>query len=115
MFKFLVQIIPLGLMYGSSGAFLSPENLVGQSGAKFPPESATVSGLFFSVNKSEHFIDPIVLRNELHVAGPFWSDIDDPEYFYVPVPKHLTITEKDCADWRWELTTINFQHNRFIE
>lgn len=101
MFKFLVQIIPLGLMYGSSGAFLSPENLVGRSGAKFPPEAATVSGLFFSVNQSERFIDPFVLRNELHVAGPFWSEIDDPEYFYVPVPKHLTITEKDSADWQW--------------
>ena len=51
MFKYLISINPLGFMYGSAGAFLSPENLVGRSGAKFPPEAATLSGLIFSINK----------------------------------------------------------------
>jgi len=50
MFKYLISISPLGLMYGSAGAFLSPENLVGRSGAKFPPDAATLSGLMFSIN-----------------------------------------------------------------
>jgi CRISPR-associated protein Cmr3 len=44
-FTHLLQITPLGLLYGSAGGFLSPENLVGRSGNKFPPSSATVSGL----------------------------------------------------------------------
>ena len=46
----LLQITPLGLLYGSAGGFLSPENLVGRSGNKFPPSSATVSGLYAQVN-----------------------------------------------------------------
>ncbi|MBE9033130.1 CRISPR-associated protein [filamentous cyanobacterium LEGE 11480] len=99
MFQFLIKIRPLGLMYGSAGAFLSPENLVGRSGTKFPPDPATLSGLYFSTNKTQAFIDHQTLRNELHIAGPFWADIDDPEYFYVPVPKHKLVTQKDCKTW----------------
>jgi CRISPR-associated protein Cmr3 len=38
-FTHLLQITPLGLLYGSAGGFLSPENLVGRSGNKFPPNS----------------------------------------------------------------------------
>ena len=44
--KYLITIAPLGLLYGSAGRFLSPENLVGRSGTHFPPSSATLSGLF---------------------------------------------------------------------
>jgi len=36
MFKYLAIIEPLGFLYGSAGRFLSPENLVGRSGANFP-------------------------------------------------------------------------------
>ena len=36
-FQYLIKISPLGFMYGSAGGFLSPENLVGRAGAKFPP------------------------------------------------------------------------------
>ena len=50
MFKYLIRVHPLGMLYGSAGAFLSPENLVGRSGAKFPPEASTLAGLFFSEN-----------------------------------------------------------------
>lgn len=58
MFKYLITIHPLGLMYGSSGGFLSPENLVGRSREKFPPDAATLSGLFFSANKVNPFTHP---------------------------------------------------------
>jgi CRISPR-associated protein Cmr3 len=37
MFKYLISIEPLGLLYGSAGGFLSPESLVGRSGESFPP------------------------------------------------------------------------------
>jgi CRISPR-associated protein Cmr3 len=100
MFKFLVQIMPWGLMYGSTGAFLSPENLVGRSGTKFPPEAAALSGLYFGVNQEQRFIDHQELRDNLHIAGPFWSEIDTPEYFYVPIPKHIIVTDKDCDIWQ---------------
>ncbi|NJR66897.1 MAG: CRISPR-associated protein Cmr3, partial [Leptolyngbyaceae cyanobacterium CRU_2_3] len=46
MFRYLIAIEPLGLLYGSAGKFLSPENLVGRSGNSFPPSAATLSGLF---------------------------------------------------------------------
>ena len=48
MFKHLIAIEPLGLLYGSAGRFLSPENLVGRSGTQFPPSAATLSGVFAS-------------------------------------------------------------------
>ncbi|NER93602.1 MAG: CRISPR-associated protein [Symploca sp. SIO1B1] len=94
MFKHLIIIHPLGLMYGSSGAFLSPENLVGRSGAKFPPEAATLAGLFFSANKVKPFISHKELRDNLFIAGPFWANEDDPEYFYLPIPWHKIIAKK---------------------
>lgn len=114
MFKFLIKIQPLGLMYGSAGAFLSPENLVGRSGEKFPPEAATLSGLIFSANKP----DPKALedlRYNLRVAGPFWAKCEKPgdeQYFYVPIPRHKIIGENDfdfdefqLKSGKWKLTS----------
>src|ERR671933_1921298 len=100
MFKYLITISPLGFMYGSSGGFLSPENLVGRSGAKFPPEAATLSGLFFSTNKVKSSISPKELSDNLFVAGPFWAKSDDPEYFYVPIPWHKIISKKGVDEWK---------------
>lgn len=102
MFKFLIKIQPLGLMYASAGAFLSPENLVGQSGVKFPPEAATLSGLILSAHKSqpEKLED---LRYNLRVAGPFWAKCEKPgdeQFFYVPVPRHKIIGEDDVDEWQ---------------
>ncbi|MBD2772617.1 type III-B CRISPR module-associated Cmr3 family protein [Iningainema tapete] len=101
MFQYLIIINPLGFMYGSAGAFLSPENLVGRSGAKFPPDAATLSGLFFSANKVKRFIEHEKLRENLYVAGPFWAECDDPEYFYIPIPWSKIITEevKKLDEW----------------
>ncbi|XGB38885.1 MAG: type III-B CRISPR module-associated protein Cmr3 [Cyanobacteria bacterium LVE1205-1] len=108
MFKFLITIQPLGLMYGSAGAFLSPENLVGRSGTKFPPDAATVSGLIFSANKEQKFASYKELSDELHVAGPFWTFVDGEDDFYVPLPRHKVIGEDHCDEWviqnyKWSL------------
>lgn len=100
MFKFLITIQPLGLMYGSTGAFLSPENLVGRSGAKFPPDAATLSGLFFSANKSSSHPNHQELRDNLFVAGPFWAKVDQIDDFYVPLPRHKVISEDASDEWQ---------------
>lgn len=99
MFKYLITIQPLGFLYGSAGAFLSPENLVGRSGSKFPPDAATLSGLFFNANQHKSFTTRQELCDELYVAGPFWAKIEDPEYFYVPLPRHKLIGEDTSDEW----------------
>jgi CRISPR-associated protein Cmr3 len=86
MLNYLITIEPLGLLYGSAGAFLSPENLVGRSGAKFPPSAATLSGLIAAAHseQNEQF-------RSLRLAGPFWAFADQPQQFFVPTPfNHLT-------------------------
>ena len=109
MFKYLIQIKPLGLMYGSAGTFLSPENLVGRSGQKFPPDAATLSGLFFnaaSQKDSEQEISLEQLKQKLHVAGPFWAKTDRAvkEDIYVPVPWTKVLGEKSTDSWYLEKT-----------
>jgi len=104
-FQFLITMQPLGLMYGSAGAFLSPENLVGRSGTKFPPDAATLSGLLFSANKEQKFASHQELTENLRVAGPFWAFVDTEEDFYVPLPRHKVIS-KDGYD---ELTIKNYK------
>ena len=107
MFQYLISIEPLGLLYGSAGRFLSPDNLVGRSGTQFPPTTATLSGLFAAQLGNAGVQD-------LQLAGPFWADTADPERdniqdFYVPLPKHYlvratgvdTLTwQADCQAWR---------------
>ncbi|PAX49830.1 CRISPR-associated protein [Brunnivagina elsteri] len=102
MFKYLISINPLGFMYGSSGAFLSPENLVGRSGTKFPPEAATLSGLIFSINKIQQSFTQDELRENLVVAGAFWAKRNHKQNFYVPIPWHKIIAEKDVDEWYLE-------------
>jgi CRISPR-associated protein Cmr3 len=99
-FKFLITITPLGLMYGSAGGFLSPENLVGRSGIKFPPDAATLSGLFFSLNTGTDAHEN--LKWNLYTAGPFWAQQEDPEDFYVPIPWHRIIADDGYDEWRLE-------------
>jgi len=106
MFKFLITIQPLGFMYGSAGAFLSPENLVGRSGAKFPPDAATLSGLIFSASKAQKVLcheQKVAsyedLRGQLRVAGPFWAFVGAEDDFYVPLPRHKVIGKDDYDEW----------------
>lgn len=100
MFKYLIIVSPLGFLYGSAGAFLSPENLVGRSGAKFPPDAATLAGLFFSENKHNEIATHDKLKHELFVSGPFWAKQDTPETFYVPIPRHRIIENNKDDEWK---------------
>ncbi|MDY6785525.1 MAG: type III-B CRISPR module-associated Cmr3 family protein [Cyanobacteriota bacterium] len=87
-FKYVVIIEPLGLLYGSAGRFLSPENLVGRSGTSFPPSAATLSGLF-AAHYSETEPDTDKLNQKLaplQLAGPFWAFDGNPKNFMVPTP-----------------------------
>jgi CRISPR-associated protein Cmr3 len=104
MFKFLIIVRPLGLLYGSAGAFLSPENLVGRSGTKFPPDAATLAGLFLSTNREKPFTDHQKLKMNLTIAGAFWSKdshVKDGD-FYVPVPRSLIIDENKTDTWEMQ-------------
>jgi CRISPR-associated protein Cmr3 len=83
-FTQLIIIEPLGLLYGSAGRFLSPENLVGRSGTSFPPSAAALSGLFAAVEGKEN-----MRRDDFFLAGPFWAknhSLAAMQNFYVPTP-----------------------------
>ncbi len=115
MFQYLITVTPLGLMYGSAGAFLSPENLVGKSGAKFPPDAATVSGLIFSANYRSEIRDR--LKQNLVVSGPFWAKQDQPENFYVPIPWHRVIgkderNKQKIEEDRWRIEQHHWKRDR---
>lgn len=89
MFRYLIVISPLGLLYGSAGRFLSPENLVGRSGTSFPPSAATLSGLY-AATKSTEIAD-------LQLAGAFWARSDNPQNFYVPLPLNYLVEKGKIA------------------
>jgi CRISPR-associated protein Cmr3 len=99
-FRSLITISPLGLMYASAGGFLSPENLVGRANSKFPPDAATIAGLLLNANREQHFADPESLKNKLVITGPFWANRDNPKAFYVPIPWHRVIDEKENDEWQ---------------
>lgn len=117
MFQQLIQIEPLGLLYGSAGRFLSPENLVGRSGSSFPPSAATASGLFAAALGGA----AIGKGMDFHIAGPFWAYCDDPENFYVPTPFNCLVENQqvtavmqwqsgDCTLWNADLQkSIRFE------
>ena len=112
MFDYLITISPLGFLYGSAGGFLSPENLVGRSQFKFPPDAYTLSGLIFSANKQQNFASQQHLRDNLFVAGAFWANRDHPLDFYVPIPWTKIISQEGTNTWqlkqdRWELAQDN--------
>jgi CRISPR-associated protein Cmr3 len=103
MFKYLIQIEPLGLLYGSAGRFLSPDNLVGRSGTSFPPSAAAVSGLFAASYGNKGVQD-------LQLAGPFWAKATQPQNFCVPIPQNFTtnlkshkiLTQETWKDGAWQ-------------
>lgn len=98
MFRYLIVIEPLGLLYGSSGRFLSPENLVGRSGTSFPPSAAALSGLFAAVEGKTK-----MHRDDFYLAGPFWAKNETPENFYVPTPFHCLVKDRAiqaCMVWQ---------------
>ena len=94
MFQYLIIIEPLGLLYGSAGRFLSPENLVGRSGISFPPSAATVSGLYAATLNEEAIAS-------VKIAGPFWAFSQQPENFYVPIPFSSLVKQGEIHQLRW--------------
>jgi len=100
MFAYLITVQPLGMMYGSAGGFLSAENLVGRSRAKFPPDAATFAGLLFSANYQEN--PTTKERENIRVAGPFWANVDDVYDFYVPLPWVYQISDHHQGSWQLE-------------
>lgn len=106
MFQWLIKVKPLGFLYGSAGAFLSAENLVGKSGAKFPPDASVMSGLILRnyQEKADANLEEIKqLKLKLTVAGAFWAKDEDVENgyqdFYVTIPRSRPIADNDYADW----------------
>ncbi len=103
MFKYLIQIEPLGLLYGSAGRFLSPDNLVGRSGTSFPPSAAAVSGLFAASHGNAGV-------QALQLAGAFWAKSAAPQNFCVPLPQNFTtepkkgkiLTQETWQDGEWK-------------
>ena len=96
-FRYLITLEPLGLLYASSGRFLSAENLVGQAGEHFPPDSPAVAGLIAGqLSRNE--------VRELHTAGPFWQRGDE---LYLPAPLNLlqdkTLDSGSCRSVRARL------------
>ncbi|MEB3212829.1 MAG: CRISPR-associated protein, partial [Leptolyngbyaceae bacterium] len=102
-FTHRILIQPLGLLYGSKGRFLSPENLVGRSGSHFPPDTPTLSGLYAACYEGDRtFLDPLML------AGPFWAERQQADDFYVQTPFHCWVEDhkvKYFLSWqgdRWQ-------------
>lgn len=107
MFNYLITLEPLGLLYGSAGRFLSPENLVGRSGTSFPPNAVTLSGLFASSYSSSEL-------QQLQLAGAFWGRLEDlqgdRQNFYVPTPFNCLV-EAGEVKYRliWDAKTQSWQ------
>ena len=109
LFQYLIKIKPLGLLYGSAGRFLSPENLVGRSGNSFPPSAATLSGIFAAEywkqkndrnEDSEESKKPDPFES-LQLAGAFWAYDDDiksnSQDFYVPTPMNCLVKDSQIT------------------
>jgi CRISPR-associated protein Cmr3 len=99
----IITISPLGMLYGSAGPFLSPDNLVGRSGDRFPPSSTTVAGLYGATQWQG--TDSL---NDLYIVGPFWAKRDAVQNFYVPTPLNFRVQYDADSDqyhiverWQW--------------
>jgi CRISPR-associated protein Cmr3 len=105
MFHYLITLTPLGLLYGSAGGFLSPENLVGRSQAKFPPDSGAFAGLLLDAKQRSH---QDIDKKKLTVAGPFWTHDDlwagRDRDFFVPLPRTKVVGKQpgDFDTWRFD-------------
>jgi len=98
-FRSLISLSPLGLLYGSAGGFLSPENLVGRSNTKFPPDAATIAGLLLQAMQEQGSAAVEQLKQEMVIAGPFWAERENPRRFYVPIPWHRVIEVDRDDEW----------------
>ena len=103
-FQHLISLEPLGLLYGSSGRFLSAENLTGEAAERFPPDSPAFAGLIASQLPAEALRD-------LHTAGPFWLRLQDPE-LDLRLPAPLTLLQHGSAitaRLQWQTDAVAWQ------
>jgi CRISPR-associated protein Cmr3 len=114
MFKYLIMIEPLGILYASQRSYLSSEYLVGISAFSFPPNSTTLSGLYASSKDTQSI-------GNLQIAGPFWANSYDPQNFYIPTSLNYLL-EKPIESTDGKICTakiidkLNFiENNLFIE
>lgn len=119
-FKYIITVTPLGMMYGSAGGFLSPENLVGRSRARFPPDAATLSGLILSEYRRQNSAADAQrgkpdIWYSLYVAGPFWAIRDDPTNFFVPIPRTKILGENGWNEWYLDNQEWKKQQDNDIE
>jgi CRISPR-associated protein Cmr3 len=98
-FNHLIIIEPLGLLYGSAGRFLSPENLVGRSGTSFPPSPAAVAGLFAASHGKDWMKQE---QNDFYLAGPFWAKSNEVQNFYVPTPHNYLVKDDTIQQLNWK-------------
>jgi len=118
MFSYLIAVEPLGLLYGSAGRFLSPDNLVGRSGDSFPPRAMAIAGVFAHAWSN----DPDKKKElaNLKVAGAFWAKCDDVQNFYVPTPQIYLVDKvtKQVSDrlfWQGtEWKQFEWQTNKWV-
>ncbi|WP_223257300.1 type III-B CRISPR module-associated protein Cmr3 [Phormidesmis priestleyi] len=54
----------------------------------------------FSANKHHEIAPHDTLKHELFVSGAFWAKQNDPEAFYVPIPRHRIIGEDKDDEWK---------------
>lgn len=104
-FAWLVQLEPLGLLYGSSGRLLSPEVLTGRAAEHFPPNAPAAAGLIASQ----------LPRHEvwhLHTAGPFWLNPDGE--LMLPAPMAL-IQEEDAVRGRLSRQRLHWRQANGID
>jgi CRISPR-associated protein Cmr3 len=94
-FQYLIIIEPLGLLYGSAGRFLSPENLVGRSGTSFPPSATVLSGLFaaYDAQQEPDKAKQKEKRSTYQFAGPFWAWSENIQNFFVPTPFNCLVED----------------------
>jgi CRISPR-associated protein Cmr3 len=127
MLQYIITIRPLGLLYGSAGPFMSPENLVGRAGNHFPPSTTTLGGLYASPDKDK-YRDQTSFDN-LKLVGPFWAMTDAPEDFYVPTPLTCQIKLEPASTkdplaiqqgkvtqlWNWQHSTADVQEGHWYQ
>lgn len=107
-FRYAIAIKPLGLLYASSGGFLSPQNLVGRSNSKFPPDATTLSGIY-----AAHYGHKSPELDNLQLAGSFWSYEGQEQDFYVPTPFNCLVKDEEIQailvlqDQGWRLPDGN--------
>ena len=89
-FQHLIELEPLGLLYGSSGRLLSPEALTGRAAEHFPPDSPAIAGLL--ANRLDR-----ASRWDLFTAGPFWSSPTDG----LMLPAPMTLLQESQEDERF--------------